>query len=110
MGVGCGAPIRHAQLREGETVVDLGSGAGIDVFLSANKVNNSGRVIGVDMTDEMLEKATTAAKENGYTNVEFRKGDIETRIAVDDNSADVVISNCVINLAKVGMFKEFTEF
>ena len=108
LGVGCGAPIHHAQLREGETVVDLGSGAGIDVFLSANKVSNSGRVIGIDMTDEMLEKATKAAKENGYTNVEFRKGDIETRIPVDDNTADVVISNCVINLAtdKVGTFKE----
>jgi len=109
LGVGCGAPIHHAQLREGETVVDLGSGAGIDVFLSANKVGKSvGKVIGVDMTDEMLEKATKAAKENGYTNVEFRRGDIERRIPVDDNSADVVISNCVINLAtdKVGTFKE----
>jgi ubiquinone/menaquinone biosynthesis C-methylase UbiE len=109
LGVGCGVPIHHAQLREGETVVDLGSGAGIDVFLSANKVGKSvGKVIGVDMTDEMLEKATKAAKENGYTNVEFRRGDIERRIPVDDNSADVVISNCVINLAtdKVGTFKE----
>ena len=66
LGVGCGAPIHHAQLREGETVVDLGSGAGIDVFLSANKVGKSvGKVIGIDMTDEMLEKATKAAKENG---------------------------------------------
>jgi arsenite methyltransferase len=108
LGVGCGAPINHAQLREGETVVDLGSGAGIDVFLSANKVSNSGRVIGIDMTDEMLEKATQAAKENGYTNVEFRKGDIETSIPVDDNTADVVISNCVVNLTtdKVGTFME----
>jgi len=109
LGVGCGAPIHHAQLREGETVVDLGSGAGIDVFLSANKVGKSvGKVIGVDMTDEMLEKATKAAKENGYTNVEFRRGDIERRIPVDDNSADVVISNCVINIGtdKVGTFKE----
>ena len=79
------------------------------MFLSANKVGKSvGKVIGVDMTDEMLEKATKAAKENGYTNVEFRRGDIERRIPVDDNSADAVISNCVINLAtdKVGTFKE----
>jgi arsenite methyltransferase len=68
----------------------LGSGAGIDVFLSANKVGQSGKVVGIDMTDEMLEKATRNAKENGYTNVEFRKGDIEKRIPVDDNSADLV--------------------
>lgn len=108
LGVGCGAPIHHAQLREGETIVDLGSGAGIDVFLSANKVSNSGRVIGIDMTDEMLEKARKDGKENGYTNVEFRRGDIETSIPVDDNTADVVISNCVVNLTtdKVRTFRE----
>ena len=98
MGVGCGAPLHHADVKEGETVVDLGSGAGIDVFLSANKVGGSGKVIGIDLTDEMLEKARRNAKENGYTNVEFRKGDIEKRIPVDDNSVDLVISNCVINL------------
>ena len=108
LGVGCGAPIHHAQLREGETVVDLGSGAGIDVFLSANKVGKSGKVIGIDMTDGMLEKARKAAKDNGYSNVEYRKGDIETKIPVEDNTADVVISNCVINLTtdKVSTFKE----
>src|SRR5918996_4464925 len=108
LGVGCGAPLHHADAKEGETVVDLGSGAGIDVFLSANKVGQSGKVIGIDMTEEMLEKATRNAKENGYTNVEFRKGDIEKRIPVDDNSADLVISNCVINLTmnKVDTFKE----
>ena len=108
LGVGCGAPLNHAGVREGETIVDLGSGAGIDVFLSANKVGGSGKVIGIDMTDEMLEKAIRNAKENGYTNVEFRKGDIEKRIPVDDNSADLVISNCVINLTtdKVNTFKE----
>jgi arsenite methyltransferase len=108
LGVGCGTPLHPANVREGETVVDLGSGAGIDVFLSANKVGESGRVIGIDLTDEMLEKARRNAKENGYTNVEFRKGDIEKRIPVDDNSADLVISNCVINLTtnKVDTFKE----
>jgi arsenite methyltransferase len=108
LGVGCGAPLNYAGVREGETVVDLGSGAGIDVFLSANKVGGSGKVIGIDMTDEMLEKARKNAKENGYTNVEFRKGDIEKRIPVDDNSVDLVISNCVINLTtdKTDTFRE----
>ena len=108
LGVGCGAPLHHAGVREGEIVVDLGSGAGIDVFLSANKVGQSGKVVGIDMTDEMLEKARRNAKENGYTNVEFRKGDIEKRIPVDDNTVDLVISNCVINLTtnKVDTFKE----
>ena len=108
LGVGCGAPVNYAKLRKGETVVDLGSGAGIDVFLSANRVKESGKVIGIDMTDEMLEKAKKATKDNGYMNVEFRKGDIEKRIPVEDNSVDVVISNCVINLTidKVSTFKE----
>src|ERR671914_457601 len=94
--------------KERDIVVDLGSGAGIDVFLSANKVGVSGKVIGIDMTDEMLDKARRNAKENGYTNVEFRKGDIEKRIPVDDNSVDLVISNCVINLTtdKANTFKE----
>jgi arsenite methyltransferase len=108
LGVGCGAPIHYANLKEGEIVVDLGSGAGIDVFISANKVGTLGKVIGIDMTDEMLEKARKAAKDNGYTNVEFRKGDIEKEIPVKDNSVDVVISNCVINLTtdKASTFKE----
>src|ERR687891_932333 len=108
LGVGCGAPLHHTDVKEGDIVVDLGSGAGIDVFLSANKVGVSGKVIGIDMTDEMLDKARRNAKENGYTNVEFRKGDIEKRIPVDDNSVDLVISNCVINLTtdKVDTFKE----
>ena len=108
LGVGCGAPTKFAGIREGETIVDLGSGAGIDVFLAANKVGKSGKVIGVDMTDEMLEKATKNGKDNGYRNVEFVKGDIDSRIPVDDNTADVVISNCVINLTpdKVATFKE----
>ncbi len=108
LGVGCGAPVNFANLQKGETVVDLGSGAGIDVFLSAKNVTETGRAIGIDMTDEMLERAKRTAKEHGYVNVEFRKGDIEQRIPVDDNSADVVISNCVLNLTlnKVDAFKE----
>jgi SAM-dependent methyltransferase len=106
LGVGCGAPVKFADLQKGETVIDLGSGAGIDVFLSANKVGRSGSVIGIDMTEEMLERAKRNAKD--YANVEFRKGDIEKRIPVDSDSADVVISNCVINLTtdKVKTFKE----
>jgi arsenite methyltransferase len=108
LGVGCGAPTKFANIRHGEVVVDLGSGAGIDVFLSANQVGKSGKVIGIDMTDEMLERARRNANDNGYTNVEFRKGDIEKRIPVDDNTADLAISNCVINLTadKVATFKE----
>jgi arsenite methyltransferase len=108
LGVGCGAPTKFAKIEEGETIVDLGSGAGIDVFLAANKVGKSGKVIGVDMTDEMLEKAKKNAKDNGYTNVEFMKGDIERRIPLEDNTADLVISNCVINLTsdKEAAFKE----
>jgi ubiquinone/menaquinone biosynthesis C-methylase UbiE len=108
LGVGCGAPLNYAHLNEGETVVDLGSGAGIDVFLASKQVRGSGKVIGIDFTDEMLNKASLAAKEHGFKNVEFRKGDIETKIPVEDNSVDVVISNCVINLTtdKVKAFKE----
>jgi SAM-dependent methyltransferase len=110
LGVGCGAPTKFSDIRQGETVVDLGSGAGIDVFLSANRVGESGKVIGIDMTDEMLEKASKNAKDNNdyTTNVEFRKGDIEKRIPVEDNTVDLVISNCVISLTtdKVNTFKE----
>jgi arsenite methyltransferase len=108
LGVGCGAPIKFADLKEGETVLDLGSGAGIDAFLSANKVSKSGKVIGVDMTDEMLDKARTNARNGNYTNVEFRKGDIEKNIPVNDDTIDAVISNCVINLTsdKTSAFKE----
>jgi ubiquinone/menaquinone biosynthesis C-methylase UbiE len=108
LGVGCGAPLNFAGISEGEVIVDLGSGAGIDVFLSANRVGKGGKVIGIDMTDEMLEKARKNAKDHGYANVEFRKGDIEKRIPVENDSADLVISNCVINLTtnKVDAFKE----
>ena len=108
LGVGCGAPINHTQLKEGETVVDLGSGAGIDIFLAARKVLDSGRAIGIDMTDDMLQKARENAKKGSYPNVEFKKGDIEENIPLNDNSVDAVISNCVINLTtnKTNAFKE----
>jgi arsenite methyltransferase len=108
LGVGCGAPVKFANLLKGETVVDLGSGAGIDVFLSSKLVGTHGRIIGIDMTEGMLKRATKNAKEGCYTNVEFRKGEVEKRIPVDENSADVVISNCVINLTmnKVKAFRE----
>jgi arsenite methyltransferase len=107
IGLGCGNPTALADLKEGETVLDLGSGAGIDVFLSANKVGESGHVIGVDMTEEMIKKAEKIAKQNGYKNVEFRLGEIEN-LPVKDNAVDVVISNCVINLStdKLQTFKE----
>ncbi len=98
LGLGCGNPVALASLREGETVLDLGSGAGFDCFLAASKVGKKGRVIGVDMTPEMLEKARENARKGDYTNVEFRLGEIEN-LPVADNSVDVVISNCVINLA-----------
>ncbi len=108
LGAGCATPTKFAFIRESDTAVDLGSGAGIDVFLAANIVKASGRVIGIDMTDEMLEKAKKNAYDNGYTNVEFRKGDIEEKIPVADNSVDIVISNCVINLTadKAKTFRE----
>jgi ubiquinone/menaquinone biosynthesis C-methylase UbiE len=98
LGLGCGNPVALSSLREGETVLDLGSGAGFDCFLAAKKVGKNGKVIGVDMTPEMIEKARKNAKKGNYRNVEFRLGEIENLPAAD-NSVDVVISNCVINLA-----------
>ena len=97
LGLGCGNPVALASLQEGETVIDLGSGAGFDCFLSAKKVGREGRVIGIDMTPEMLEKARENAEKGGFDNVEFRLGEIE-HLPVADNSVDAVISNCVINL------------
>ncbi|MGB7788998.1 arsenite methyltransferase [Methanoregula sp.] len=98
LGLGCGNPVAIASLRQGETVLDLGSGGGFDAFLAAKKVGPAGRVIGVDVTPEMIERATANAERGGYSNVEFRLGEIES-LPVDDNSVDVIISNCVINLA-----------
>jgi arsenite methyltransferase len=107
LGLGCGNPVALASLREGETVLDLGSGAGFDCFLASNRVGRNGKVIGVDMTPEMIEKARENAGKGNYVNVEFRLGEIEN-IPVADNSVDVVISNCVINLSpdKSRVFKE----
>ena len=98
LGLGCGNPVALASLREGETVVDLGSGAGFDCFLAAPKVGPDGRVIGVDMTPEMLDKARDNARKGSYSNVEFRLGEIEN-LPVADATADIIISNCVINLS-----------
>ena len=108
LGLGCGAPVTATALREGETVVDLGSGAGIDVFLASKQVKDYGKVYGIDMTDKMLEKARENAIKGNYQNVEFKKGDIEKHIPLDDDYVDAVISNCVINLTlnKVDAFKE----
>ena len=98
LGLGCGAPLEYAQAKPGEVVLDLGSGAGFDCFLAARSVGDTGRVIGVDMTPEMLEKARENAKTAGARNVEFRLGEIE-HLPVADNSVDLIISNCVINLS-----------
>ena len=98
MGLGCGNPQAIAGLKQGETVVDLGCGGGFDCFLAAGKVGGEGRVIGVDMTPEMISKARANAFRAGYRNVEFRLGEIE-HLPVADSSADVIISNCVINLS-----------
>lgn len=107
LGLGCGNPVAIALLKEGETVLDLGAGAGFDAFLVAAKVGKSGRVIGVDMTPEMVKRAQENALKGKYANVEFRLGEIEN-LPVEDNSIDVIISNCVINLSpdKQSVFKE----
>ncbi|GEM_PF-645488 len=98
LALGCGNPVAHAFLKEGEVVLDLGSGAGFDCFLAAGRVGKTGRVIGVDMTPEMLARAKENAVKGGYENVEFRLGEIEN-LPVEDNQVDTVISNCVINLS-----------
>ncbi|MGV8081329.1 MAG: arsenite methyltransferase [Syntrophales bacterium] len=107
LGLGCGNPVALASLREGETVVDLGSGAGFDAFLASRQVGPTGRVIGVDMTPEMLDKARENARKGGYENVAFRLGEIE-HLPVADGEADAIISNCVINLSpdKQQVFRE----
>ena len=98
LGLGCGNPVALASLQEGQTVLDLGSGAGFDCFLAAKSVGEKGRVIGVDMTPEMVAKARENAEKGGYQNVEFRLGDIEN-LPVPNGSVDVILSNCVVNLS-----------
>ncbi len=107
LGLGCGNPTAIGLIKEGDVVLDLGSGAGFDCFLAAKKVGISGKVIGIDMTKEMIKKASENTQKYGYDNVEFRYGDIE-KLPVDDESIDIIISNCVINLApdKLKVFKE----
>ena len=107
LGLGCGNPVALASLKKGEVVLDLGSGAGFDCFIASEKVGAKGRVIGVDMTAEMLDKARGNARSGGYKNVEFRLGEIEN-LPVADNSVNVIISNCVINLSvnKKRVFEE----
>jgi len=107
LGLGCGAPLSAAALKSGDTVLDLGSGAGFDAFLAARVVGTSGKVIGVDMTPEMVEKAKANATKHNYENVDFRLGKIED-LPVDNGTVDVIISNCVINLSpdKPAVFRE----
>jgi SAM-dependent methyltransferase len=107
LGLGCGNPTAFASIQPGDVVVDLGSGAGIDCFLAAQKAGETGKVIGVDMTAQMIDKARANAKQGGYTSVEFRLGEIEN-MPIADNTADLIISNCVINLSpdKPQVFRE----
>ncbi|MEJ9212455.1 arsenite methyltransferase [Bacillus smithii] len=107
LGLGCGNPLAIAKLKQGEIVLDLGSGAGFDCFLAAQQVGETGRVIGVDMTPEMISKARNNAAKGGFLNTEFRLGEIEY-LPVADRSVDIIISNCVINLSpdKLKVFKE----
>jgi len=107
LGLGCGAPIAHLALQPGETVLDLGSGGGLDAFLAARRVGPEGRVYGVDMTPDMIERARRNAEKGGYSNVEFRLGRLES-LPIDDSSIDAITSNCVINLVpdKAAVFRE----
>jgi arsenite methyltransferase len=107
LGLGCGSPVAYVGLKPGETILDLGSGGGIDVFLAAKKVGARGSVIGVDMNEAMIKRAREAAVEYGFKNVEFRLGEIED-MPVDDGAIDAIISNCVINLSpdKPRVFRE----
>jgi SAM-dependent methyltransferase len=107
LGLGCGDPTADADLQPGQTVLDLGSGAGVDCFLAARRVGPAGYVIGVDMTDDMLARARANAERGGFNNVEFRKGEIEN-LPVESDTVDRIISNCVINLAP-DKSKVFTE-
>lgn len=107
LGLGCGLPTEFAQIKEGDTVIDLGSGAGNDCFIARRATGEKGKVIGIDFTEAMIEKARANAEKVGFNNVEFRQGDIE-KMPVTANVADVVVSNCVLNLVpnKDGVFKE----
>jgi len=107
LGLGCGLPTAFAQIKEGDTVIDLGSGAGNDCFIARSAVGEKGKVIGIDFTEKMIEKARANADKLGFNNVEFRQGDIE-QMPVAGNTADVVVSNCVLNLVpnKPAVFKE----
>lgn len=107
LGLGCGLPTQFAKIKKGDTVIDLGSGAGNDCFIARAEVGDSGKVIGIDFTPAMIEKARANADKLGYNNVEFRQGDIE-QMPVGGNVADVMVSNCVLNLVpnKDGVFKE----
>ncbi len=107
LGLGCGNPLAFGKINEGDTVLDLGSGAGIDAILAAQKVGKKGRVIGVDMTEEMIEKARENARRQEVDNVEFLLGDIE-ELPLEDNTVDIIITNCVINLTpdKTRAFQE----
>jgi len=107
LGLGCGIPTEHSEIKEGDTVIDLGSGAGNDCFVVRSIVGDTGMIIGLDFAGAMLTKARNNANKLGYTNVEFRKGDIE-EMPFNDNLADVIVSNCVLNLVpdKVKAFNE----
>ena len=107
LGLGCGLPTEHAKIKSGDTVIDLGSGAGNDAFIARRIVGETGRVIGMDFTDKMIEKARANVEKLGFNNVEFREGDIE-HMPVTANTADVVVSNCVLNLVpnKFNVLKE----
>ena len=110
LGLGCGAPVEHLKLQPGETVLDLGSGPGLDAFIAAKAVGPEGRVIGVDMTPAMLERARRNAEQGGFANIEFREGRLEA-LPVADASVDAVTSNCVINLVpdKAAVFREIAR-
>jgi len=107
LGLGCGNPLAMGKIKPGETVLDLGSGAGFDCFIASRKVGPKGKVIGIDMTEDMIKKAKENAKNNGYKNVQFILAEID-KIPLENNSIDVIISNCVINLTpdKLKVFKE----
>lgn len=107
LGLGCGNPVAMAEMKEGDTVLDLGSGAGFDCFLAARKVKETGKVIGVDMVPEMVDKAKANSEKYGYKNVEFKLGEIEN-LPVENETVDIIISNCVINLSP-DKDKVFTE-